>query len=253
MKDYYSILGVSKSATDSEIKKAYRKLASQHHPDRGGDANKFKEIQEAYDVLSDPQKRDDLNNPFYQHYAGNSNFDDLVNRYFTQFDVRQQMRNSRIILNIGLEDVARGGPRLVTVNTNGVSIAVEIEIPKGILDGETVRYPRLLPKSQDLVVEFRTNPHPEWRRESLDMWCEKQLNFWELIVGTELVVKDILGRSVNLKIPPRTKPGSSLRLKGRGLERKGHNTGDIFVQIRATMPDEIPEDIVDILRNQINK
>lgn len=246
MKDYYSILGIDKTATDADIKRAYRKLASKHHPDRGGDADQFKQIQEAYDVLSDPQKRADLNNPFFQHHAGSNNFDDLVNRYFTDFNIRNQMRNSRINLWINLEDVARGGPRLITVNTGAGTMPVEIDIPQGIHDGEAVRYPKLI-RNSDLVVAFRVNPHPDWQREGLDLWCEKQLNFWQLITGTEIPVKDLMGRTVNLKVPPQSKPGSSLRLKGRGLERKGHNPGDIFVKLQATMPENIPKEIVDIL------
>ena len=248
MKDYYSVLGVSKTASDSEIKKAYRKLASQHHPDRGGDANKFKEIQEAYDALSDTNKRAEYDNP-QGFYSQRHNFDDILDQYFTQFNMRSQMRDSRINLWINLEDVARGGPRLITVNTGTGSMPVEINIPQGIHDGEAVRYPKLI-RNTDLVVGFRVNPHPEWQREGLDLWCEKPLNFWELITGTEIPVQDLLGRSVNLKVPPKTKPGSRLRLKGRGLQRSGHNPGDIFVHIRATMPEDIPEEIVDILRNQ---
>jgi len=252
VKDYYSILGINRSASDTDIKKAYRKLAGKHHPDRGGDADQFKQIQEAYDTLSDKSKRTAYDSP-QGFYTQRNNFDDIVNKYFTDFNVRQHMRDTRIVLRISLEDVAKGGPRLITVNNRTTSVAVEINIPQGIMDGETVRYPQLLPNNQDLVVEFRTNTHPEWHREGLDMWCEKQLNFWELVVGTEVVVKDILDRSVNLKIPTKTKPESSLRLKGRGLERKGSKTGDIFVKIRATLPEDIPNEIIDILRNQLNK
>ena len=255
MTDYYRILGIDKTASESDIKKAYRKLASKHHPDRGGDADTFKQVQEAYDVLSNKSKRSAYDSP-QGFYTNRNNFDDLVSSYFKDFNVhvnmRQQMRDTRIVLRIELEDVARGGPRLISVNNRNSSTPVEIDVPQGILDGETVRYPNLL-NNQDLVVEFRINSHPEWRREGLDMWCEKQLNFWELVVGTEVIVKDILGRSVNLKVPEKTKPDSSLRLKARGLERQGHNTGDIFVKIRATLPDDIPDDIVDILRYRLNK
>lgn len=252
MKDYYSVLGVSKTASESEIKKAYRKLASQHHPDRGGDAGKFKEIQEAYDALSNASKRAEYDNP-QGFYSQRHNFDDILDQYFTQFNMRSQMQNSRINLWISLEDVARGGPRLITVNTGAGSMPIEIDIPQGIHDGEAVRYPKLI-RNLDLVVGFRVNPHPEWKRDGLDIWCEKPLNFWELITGTEIPVQDLLGRSVSLKVPARTKPGSSLRLKGRGLQRPGHNPGDIFVRIRATMPEDIPDQIVDILRKQdINK
>lgn len=248
MKDYYAILGVNKQATDSEIKKAYRKLASQHHPDRGGDTETFKQVQEAYDILSDSSKRAEYDNP-QGFFSQRRNFDDIMDQYFTQFNVRSQMRSSRIELWIPLEDVARGGPRLITVNTGAGSMPVEINIPQGIQDGEAIRYPKLI-RGTDLVVEFRVNPHHEWHREGLDLWCEKPINFWQLIIGTEVTVKDLLGRSVNLKVPTMTKPGSSLRLKGRGLQRDRYNTGDIFVRIKATMPDHVPEEIIDILKAQ---
>ena len=252
MKDYYSILGVDRKASDSEIKKAYRKLASQHHPDRGGDTDTFKQVQEAYDVLGNPQRRQEYDSP-QGFYSQRHNFDDMLDQYFTQFNIRSQMQSSRINLWINLEDVARGGPRLITVNAGAGSMPVEIDIPQGIHDGEAVRYPKLI-KGSDLVVGFRVNPHAQWHRDGLDLWCEKPLNFWQLIVGTEIPVKDLIGRSVNLKVPPRTKPGSSLRLKSRGLQRPGHNPGDIFVRIRATMPDNIPNEIVEVLHKQdINK
>ena len=258
MKDYYQTLGVDRSASANEIKRAYRKLASKHHPDRGGDANTFKQVQEAYDVLSDPDKRSQYDNPQpqfnFNHRGGDFDFDTIFEMFGQRMDPRQQMRNSRVSLWISLEDVARGGPRLVTLNTPSGAMPVEIDIPQGIHDGENVRYPKLIPGGSDLVVAFRVNTHPNWHREGLDLWCEKPLNFWQLIVGTEIPVKDLLGRSVNLKVPAKTKPGSSLRLKGRGLQRPGHNSGDIFVRIRATMPDDIPDEIVEVLHKyNINK
>ena len=247
MKDYYSILGVSKSASDGEIKKAYRKLASQHHPDRGGDSNKFKEVQEAYDVLSNPQRKQEFDNPqgFYSQRHG---FDDIVDQYFTQFNVRSQMRSSRINLWISLEDVAQGGPRLISLTTSAGAISVEIEIPQGIQNGEAVRYPGLAPNKQDLVVGFNVHQHQSWSREGLDLYKEIELTFWELILGADIEVTDLLGKSLQLKVPPKTSPGKVLRLKGRGLSRQGHNTGDIFLKIKATMPDTIPDEIIPILQ-----
>ena len=110
MKDYYQTLGLSKTATQSDIKNAYRKLASKHHPDRGGNVSEFKRIQEAYDILGDTNKRAEYDSP-QVFFTNRHNFDDIVDQYFTQFDIRSQMRNSKINLFINLEDVARGGPR----------------------------------------------------------------------------------------------------------------------------------------------
>ena len=250
MTNYYATLGISPGADSAEVKRAYRKLASQHHPDRGGDPERFKQIQEAYDALTGAQQQQ---NPFFSHHSGASDFDDILNSYFTKFDVREHMRNSRIVLHINLQDVAKGGPHLVTVNTKNGSMPVEIDIPQGINNGETVRYPKLLPRGIDLIVEFRTNAHPEWQRQGLDLWCTKQLNFWQLIVGAEVPVIDLLGRTYNLKVPPRTKPNSSLRIRGKGLERE-RAQGDILVKVEATMPDHVPEEIVQILSKiNINK
>ncbi|MEK9698749.1 MAG: DnaJ domain-containing protein, partial [Candidatus Poseidoniales archaeon] len=149
MKDYYQILGVDRKATDADIKKAYRKLASQHHPDRGGDANEFKQVQEAYDILSDNRKRAEYDNP-QGFFTQRGNFDDILNQYFTQFDMRSQMRNTRAVMWIDMKDVAIGGERVININ----NLALSIEIPPGVNHCEAVRYPRLL-QGNDLIVEYR--------------------------------------------------------------------------------------------------
>lgn len=253
MKDYYSILGINKSASDADIKHAYRKLASKHHPDRGGNADKFKEIQEAYDILGDKQKRSMYDSP-QGFFTQKNNFDDIVDQYFTQFDLRSRMRNSRISLWITLQEVALGGPRMLSININNSTVPVQIDIPQGVQDGEAIRYPKLLPGNVDLVVEFRIKKDADWRREGLDLWCNKKLNFWQLIQGCEVNIRDISNKTYTLKVPARTKPGSVLRLPGKGLQRDRHNPGDIFVKTEAVMPDNIPQELIDILNKiDINK
>lgn len=251
MKDYYQTLGVDRSASADEIKRAYRKLASKHHPDRGGDANEFKQVQEAYDVLSDTNKRAEYDNPqaqfAFRQGTGNFDFDTIFEMFGQRMDPRQQMRNSRISLWLSLEDAVRGGKKLITINSAHQVSPVEITIPAGIHDGENVRYPNLAPGGMDLVVNYRVHGHPVWQRDGLDLLCERELDFWQLILGTEIVVRSILGKELSLKIPPKTKPGSMLRLKAQGIERPGHNTGDVFIKIKAVMPNNISDEMVEFL------
>lgn len=251
MSNYYETLGVAKNASDSDIKRAYRKLASQHHPDKGGDPEQFKKVQQAYDVLSDAQKRAEYDNPAQRIHintgGGNFDFDSIFEMFGARMDPRAQMRNSRINLWIYLEDVALGGPRLISLTTASGAVPIEISIPQGILDGENVRYPGLAPGGQDLVVGFRVHPHKQWTRDGLDLHREVDCDFWQLIAGAEITINDIANKIIQLKIPARTKPGATLRLKGRGLSRAGHNKGDLFVKIRAVMPEHIPEEILQIL------
>ena len=105
----------------------------------------------------------------------------------------------------------------------------------------------------DFVVEFNIHGHPVWQRDGLDLLCEKDCNFWQLILGDTVNVTSLTGTTLGLKIPPRTKPGATLRMKGQGLERDKHNRGDVFVKIKATMPTNIPDEIVDILKREQNK
>lgn len=265
MKDYYAILGIAKTASPDEIKKAYRKLAMKHHPDRGGDEHKFKEINEAYDTLSDPEKRREYDNPQMRVNINGNPFGGAGNHFdfdqiFEMFGARmgrqqhhQQQRHQRVSIWIPLEDAVVGGPRTIGVNMPTGNTTIEIRIPKGVQDNENIRYPGLAPGGFDLIVNYRIHPHPSWHRQGLDLYTERSLDFWDLIMGTELSIVDLQGREFVLTIPPRCKPGTMMRARGRGIERQGHNTGDIMIRINAVLPDDIPDDIIQILEKRANK
>jgi DnaJ-class molecular chaperone len=246
---------VARDATEADIKRAYRRLAMQHHPDRGGDQAKFQEIQQAYDVLGDGQKRAQYDNPAPQNVHvnfGAGGFQDIFEIFrqggFGNFQQGPPRQNHvRLSVWISLQDVASGGRRTLNLATNSGSSLVEIDVPPGINDGENVRYAGIAPNGQDLVVTFRVNPHNEWVRSGLDLLTHRSVVIWDLIVGGEITFLDILGNELRLKIPPATQPGSKMRLRARGLRNRSGNQGDMFIQLDAVLPSDIPQPIIDAI------
>ena len=248
MNNPYSTLGVAKGATADTIKRAYKEKAKEHHPDRGGDANKFAEISNAYDILKDPNKRayfdqtgstDQRQQGFNQQQG--FHFNDIFSQMFRQ---QQRQAEARINMSISLRDSLAGGKRIIGVQTPQGSTDVEIDIPRGIVHGESVRYAKAAPGGIDLVVNFRIKGDPRWQRNGLDMHTEREVDFWMLILGGDITVVDVLGKKYDVRIPPRTNPGTTVRLGSAGVFRDRHNPGDIFVKIKATMPKNIPEEVI---------
>lgn len=259
MQDYYSTLGVAKNASQDEIKRAYRKLASQHHPDKGGDKNKFQEVQAAYAILSDEQKRAEYDNPRPQFGGFGGGFGDGVhvniNDIFSQmfgggFAQHQHPRRShlRVSLWIQLTDVAAGGKKTVAINTAQGSQTVEIDIPLGLNDGDNVQYPAIGPGGQDVVITFRIHPDRTWHRQALNLTREHRVPIWDLILGGDITVQNIYGETLTVRVPSKCQPGTSLRLREQGLRDQSNRRGDMMVKLVAEIPQTISAELVEAIQ-----
>lgn len=274
-KDYYKILGVSRSATADEIKKAYRKLAREFHPDKNkakGAEDKFKEINEANEVLSDAKKRQAYDSLGANWRGGSSftpppgwnmggarprgrrghagadpgGFSDFFSTLFggdmgggSPFGNGGgfgQAEDSRARLSISLEDSYSGASRTISLS-NGRTL--NVRIPKGILPGKTIRLAEQGNHGGDLLLEVEFSAHPQFRVEGRDIHCTVNLTPWEAALGTKLPVPT-LGGTVELNLPAGAQGGKKMRLKGRGLP--GATPGDQFVTLNIVTPPAVSDE-----------
>lgn len=256
--EHYQTLGVAKTATPDEIKKAYRKLASQHHPDKGGDTAMFQKIQIAYDTLSDPEKRKQYDNPMAQRFGGGQpggfhfnmngfNMDDIFGQMFKQQHQQQAQRNNvfRTTFWINLEQVYSGGEEVLKLQTPTGLHMVRVNVPKGIPDGGQVKYEKVI-ESNDLIVEYRIHNHLKYERRMNDLYCNHSISVLDLIVGTSFEFTTISGKTLEVTVPPKTQPFMHLKLAGHGLPM--HDTsayGDQIILLKSYIPDMIDSRITD--------
>ena len=256
MSDHYATLGVARTATPDEIKRAFRKLASQHHPDKGGNTQKFQEIQAAYDTLGDAVKRADYDNPRPQ-FSGmpggaHFNMNDIFSSMFGgQSPFGQQPRrpqsHTRMTLWIRMTDVAQGGTRPVAVGTPHGQSTIEVEIPLGINDGDNVQYQGLAPGGGDLVIQFRVHPDPIWQRNGLDLVTDVTADIWSMILGSDITVRTLTGSALTTSMPPHTQPKTLIRLRGHGLRDRSGNTGDLMIRVMPTIPKTIRPELLEAI------
>jgi len=274
--DYYKILGISKSATEEEIKKAYRKLARKLHPDlnpNDKDAHKkFQQINEANEVLSDPEKRkkydqygEDWKNAEHFEKAGRTGaaaggrhqgrpedvFSDFGGGSGEYSDFFEQMfgsgrRNAKFRgqdyqaeLILSLRDAAKTHTQTLKVNDKNIRIT----IPAGVEDGQVIRLKdHGAPGANggpngDLYITFRIEPDPVFKRIGNDLYITVNLDLYTAVLGGEVMV-DTLDGKIKLKVNPETQNGTKARLKGKGFPvyKKAGHQGDLFVTYHILIP-----------------
>jgi curved DNA-binding protein len=258
--DYYSTLGLKRGASDAEIKKAYRSMAMKHHPDRGGDEKKFKEISQAYEFLSDPQKRQMIDagmdpnhqqggfnqGPFDFHF-NSGNFEDVFGGFgFGGFGHRPMRKNKSLSINveITLEDVLNGKDINAEVGMpGGKKKMINIHVPAGIDHGQQIRYEGMGDNSildlrpGDLIVNVLVRPHNEFRREGINVIIDKEISVWDALVGSNLTIKTLDNKTLDINIPAGTQPETMFSCKGEGLPHmRSKVRGNLMIKIRVVVP-----------------
>ena len=253
--DYYSILGVSKNASDTDIRKAYKKQSMKHHPDRGGDEEKFKQINEAYQTLGNAQKRAEYDNPPQQQFRfdtggmGSHPFEDILNGFgFGGFNQRQhhrpKNRDIKIAYTIDIQDIYVGKNIIATYHLrSGKQESVEAFIPPGANHGSTIkisgqgddadpRFPR-----GDLLISIRVNNKTKFKVNGADLHITEKINLLDFITSTEIIIDTPDQKTINLKVPKGTKPGTTFSIGGYGLPLVNTNRrGILFVKLEADVP-----------------
>ena len=263
--DHYKTLGVDRNASQDEIRQAYKKLASVHHPDKGGDTARFQEIQSAYETLSDPQKKNEYDMPKggfpgggfafngfpggFSFQTGPMNIDDIFGQMFGQ--QRHHVPTYKTIVSLTLEQVYNGDQQTLNFSTNTGPHSVRIDIPKGIENGQQLRYDNLIPNGV-LIVEFRIYDHPKFQRNGLNLTSEIEVDVLDLIVGTTIEFQTISGKTFSVSIKPKTQPNTTLRITGQGLTNGQYN-GDQLLLIKPFVSDKIDNDIIISILKSKNK
>src|SRR3954469_22111455 len=272
-KDYYKILGVERTASEDDVKKAYRKLARKYHPDVSKEANakeKFQEVSEAYETLKDKDKRgayDNLGrfNPgqdfrpsedWYQRFGarhaepedlGNIDLSDLfeslglrsrgAGRGFQRRNIPIPGEDYAVTVRLSLEEAYRGTEREFQIGPNHV----RARIPKGATDGQQLR---LRGKggaganggpAGSLSLHIALEPHPLYRVSGHDLDLEVPLAPWEAALGAQVEIPTLEAR-VTMKVPTGSQTGQKLRLAGKGLPKPGGGAGDLYAELMIVVP-----------------
>ena len=292
--DYYKILGVSKTATADEIRKAYRKLARKYHPDVNKEADaaiKFAEVQEAYDTLSDAEKRkmydqfgaagprasgfqsgqqwSQQTGPGGGFQGGNINFEDIFGSAFgsgggspfgggSNAPSSQKGADNTASVTLTFMTALKGGSEEIQVDGTTASL----KIPAGIESGKKLR---LKGKGQhglhggqpgDLLVTVTVGAHPLYKRDGLDVEMEVPLNIAEAALGAKISIPLPLGGSVELAIPAGVSSGKRLRVKGQGCKVSDTKVGDFYAVISIVAPEALNDEskvLIESLKQQLQK
>lgn len=269
--DYYEILGVSKSASQEEIKKSFRRLAMKHHPDKGGDENQFKTIQKAYETLGDPEKRKQYDNPDpWQNarvYTGdnfdpfsNSPFADMFNDVFGNVHRHssQVQRNPDAVIDVKITlNQAYSGTDLILSTNFGT---LNLNIPEGTADGTKFRLPNQGPKkfsnqpAGTLIVRIHIECPPNYGVDGTTIFKRASINCIDAMIGSKMHINHLDGKIYLLDIPAGTQSGTKFRMRGLGLSNKAKGIqGDMYIIIdvyTANITDEKDIELLNKLKQR---
>jgi curved DNA-binding protein len=279
-RDYYETLGVSREASTEEIRRAYRKLARQHHPDVSKDddaEDRFKAISEAYEVLRDSEKRERYDRfgagwktgqdvsgapgfeegrvEFGEGFQDGS-FSDFFESLFGQagaargrggagrdaFSARGGDHMAE--MEITLEEAAEGGSRRFTLEDGR---SYQVNVPPGVRDGQRIRLAGEGGSgsgggpSGDLFLRVRLRPHPRFHLEGRDLHADVRVAPWEAALGATVEVPTLEG-SASMKVPAGSSSGRRLRLRGQGYPGPGKERGDLYVAVRIVVPERLDDE-----------
>ena len=275
--DYYAVLGVDSNATTKDIKKAYRRLAQKYHPDtNSGDASAethFKEVNEAYEVIGDPETRKEYDHARQMGYfvggpgggqqyvrvedlmgGGRGSPFDLLGGFGDLFG-RQggvRARNGEDLsaeMHLSFHDAIAGSTRQLTVNGQ----TVKVKIPKGVADGARIRVkgrggPGLNGGAPgDLYVTVRVAGHPVFGRRGKHLTLQVPITFVEAALGADIDVPTLEGK-VRLRVPPGTQSGKTLRVRNHGVENAKGERGDLLVTVSVTVPEKLTDEGKELLQ-----
>ena len=272
MKNYYDTLGVSENASNKEIKQAFKQLAKQHHPDRGGDQRKFKEANEAYDTLKNQTKRQEYDTiRKYGETRGGSGSgfrfttggfeDDIFEEFFSGFGLgndggspfrrtyRTRPRVNRSInvkMSISIKEAMNLIEKTISYKLpSGKQEFATVKIPAGVQHGVTFKYKgmgdntdRNLPRG-DLLVQMSVLDSDGYTRKGNDLYTDKTIDCFQAIRGLELKLKTLTDTIIKIQIPPGTQPGTLIVCKEQGMPI--HKTlnirGNLYVKINIIIPE----------------
>ena len=254
-RDYYATLGVSRDATETEIKRAFRELARKHHPDVSPDNNGevFREINEAYAVLSDRDSRARYDRWGHQDDAGGLSAvveaaQDIINDVFRRRRGKQRGRDLRYTLELSFVEAAFGCSKTIEIpagdaKTSEFTVVVAAGVPTNTI--KTFKGEGELGKggagNGDLLVNLRVAEHPAFRRDGLDVRSDHTITFSQAALGAVLDI-DTLDGTIKMRIPEGTQPGRVFRIRGRGIPQSSAKTaprGDHLVRVFVEVPTEL--------------
>lgn len=271
--DYYSILGVTKNATQDDIKKAYKKLAMQHHPDRGGDTKKFQDISQAYDTLGEQHKRAQYDadqdatvhghqfhfhtgnqfDPFASMFGGRSPFEQFFNQGQR---VRQKNRDLNIKCTISFKQSYLGTELEASYNLpSGKKQNVVIKVPPGIENGQGIRYQGMGDDTNpswprgDLNVTLLIEPDKDFDRRGDDLVAFLQISTFEAMIGCTKIINHLDDTSIKINLRPGIQHGTEFLNRGLGFRNinSGHR-GNLIIQVHISVPAILDQQLVDQIK-----